>query len=342
VRLTAERCRAQLLSGRPETTAEGVVRRLLAVQAQDPRGARLSVRARSTGLVATDVDHALTEDRSVVVTWLNRGTLHLVCVEDLPLLQSLTTPQLWTGNVRRLGQEGVASSQAERGSRVVLDALADGPMTRSQLRERLVSAGVPVAGQALVHVLFRTTLLGLVVRGPLIGAEHAFVLVHDWLGGQLPSPPDRDVALAELARRYLAGHGPATDRDLARWAGLSVGDARRGLAGVRGLRERGDGLVALSAARVIPPAPPRLLGPFDPLLLGWADRRPIVGDHGHLVTSNGIFRPFALVGGVAVASWSLSGGVVLDPFGPLQPDVAAALEAEAADVRRFLGASRYR
>ena len=339
VGVVAERCRAQLLSGPPARSVEGVVRRLLAVQAQDPRGARLTVRARSKGLVAAEVDRALTTDRSVVVTWLNRGTLHLVCVEDLPLLQSLTTPQLRTGNARRLAQEGVSPEQAERGTEVVLKALEHGPKTRAELRELLVSAGVPVAGQALVHVLFRTTLLGGVVRGPLVDADQAFVLVRDWLGPP-PPPPDRDDALAELARRYLEGHGPASDRDLARWGGISLGDARRGLGGVRGLRDREDGLASLASARSTGLPPPRLLGPFEPLLLGWADRTPIVGDRGDLVTSNGIFRPFALVDGRAAASWSLTGG--LQPFSPLEPHVVTALDAEAADVRRFLGTARYR
>lgn len=312
------------------------------MQAQDPRGARLAVRARTSGLAATDVDRALTGDRSLVITWLNRGTLHLVCVEDLPLLQALTTPQLQTGNVRRLAQEGVSPEQGERGTKVVLDALADGPRTRPQLRELLLEAGVPVAGQALVHVLFRTTLLGQVVRGPMVGAEQAFVLVRDWLGGPLEPIKERDVALAELARRYLVGHGPASDRDLARWAGITLGDARRGLAGVRRLTDRGDGLVALSGGNDAEMPAPRLLGPFDPLLLGWVDRTPVVGDHGELVTMNGIFRAFALVDGRAAAAWSLSRGVTLEPFEPLDPATTAALDREAADVRRFLGSSRYR
>jgi hypothetical protein len=338
----AQWCRGQLLSGPPATSPEQVARQLLAVQAQDPRGARLAVRARTTGLVATDVDHALTEDRSLVVTWLNRGTLHLVCTEDLPLLHGLTTPQLRTGNVRRLAQEGLSPEQAERGTQVVLEALDDGPKTRPELRERLAAADIPVAGQALVHVLFRTTLLGHVIRGPLVGSEHAYVLVRDWLGAPIGPIADRDLALAELARRYLVGHGPAGDRDLARWVGISLGDARRGLSGVRGLHERDDGRVALSPPEDVPPPTPRLLGPFDPLLLGWVDRTPVVGDHGELVTMNGIFRAFALVDGRAAAAWSLSRGISLEPFAPLATETVAALEVEADDVRRFLGSARYR
>jgi hypothetical protein len=336
----AEWCRAQLLSGPAASSPEQVAEQLLAVQGQDPRGARLTVRARTRGLTAADVDRALTEDRSLVITWLNRGTLHLVRSEDLPLLHALTTPQLHTGNLRRLAQEGVVGEAIGRGVQVVVDALGDGPKTRPQLRERLVAADVPVAGQALVHVLMRTCLLGHTVRGPVAGSEHAYVLVRDWLGTDLRPPADRDLALAELARRYLRGHGPATDRDLARWAGISLGDARRGLSGVPGLHDRGDGTVALTSATRPAMPKPRLLGPFDPLLLGWADRTPIVGNHGRLVTDNGLFRPFALVDGRAVGTWSTTGGI--EPFESLDDNTMTVLEAELADVRRFLSGTRYR
>jgi hypothetical protein len=140
--VTAERCAAQLLGGDPAGSAEEVAERLLAIQAQDPRGARLTVRARSAGLSAPDVDAALSQRRSLIVTWLNRGTLHLVRSEDYWWLHPLTTPQLRTGNSRRLAQEGVPPEDAERAVAAVQAALAaDGPRTRSQLRERVAAAG---------------------------------------------------------------------------------------------------------------------------------------------------------------------------------------------------------
>src|SRR5258707_10059697 len=151
--VTAQRCAAQLLGGDPAGSVGEVTRRLLAVQAQDPRGARLAIRARSAGLSASDVDSALA-GRSMVVTWLNRGTLHLVRAEDYWWLHPLTTPQLRTGNSRRLAQEGVPPQDAERGVAAVEAALAaDGPLTRSQLRERVAAAGARTEGQALVHIL---------------------------------------------------------------------------------------------------------------------------------------------------------------------------------------------
>jgi hypothetical protein len=337
--VTAERCTAQLLCGHQAGSAEEVAGRLLAVQAQDPRGARLAVRARSAGLSAADVDSALAR-RSLVVSWLNRGTLHLVRAEDYWWLHPLTTPQLLTGNARRLAQEGVPPQDAERAVAAVRAALAaDGPLTRAQLRERVAAAGVRTEGQALVHVLLLASIRGLVVRGPVAGRDQAFVLAGDWLGAPPPAM-GREAALGELARRYLAGHAPAADRDLARWAGIGLRDARLGLAAC-GAVQRPDGLAGLPPgprreAAVLPP--PRLLGAFDPLLLGWASRDPITGPHKQIVTVNGLFRPFALAGGRAVATWTITGGqVALAPFAKLDGETQAALAADAADVARFLG-----
>ena len=113
--ILATRLASQRLSGAAAGSAGEVVGQLLAVQAQDPRGARLSIRSRSAGVLAADVDRVLSKDRSLVITWLNRGTLHLVAADDYWWLHPLTTPQLARFNQRRLRQEGVSAGQAERG-----------------------------------------------------------------------------------------------------------------------------------------------------------------------------------------------------------------------------------
>jgi hypothetical protein len=335
-----ERLTAQLLAGPPARDPVAVVERLLAVQGQDPRGARLAVRARTSGLSAADVDRALTEDRSLVITWLNRGTLHLVRAEDYPWLHALTAPRQLRGTTRRLDQEGAGGAAAERAVAVIERSLAaDGPLTREQLGERVAAAGVRTAGQALIHILALASLRGVAVRGPMVDGQHAYALVRDWLGE--PRPADPEVNLAELARRYLAGHGPAGERDLSRWAGLPLRDARAGLTAIGSELERLDGGLVDLAAR--PPAaelpPPRLLGAFDPVLLGWTSREPLLGEHQAAIVLNGIFRPFALVRGRAAATWTMPGGeVVLRPLGRLGRADAAALREDAADVVRFLAA----
>jgi hypothetical protein len=311
------------------------------VQAQDPRGARLAVRARTARLTAAAVDRAL-DERSLVVTWLNRGTLHLVRAEDYPLLQALTTPPLHTAVARRLALEGLTPAEVDRAVGLIRRRLAaDGPLTPLELRERLRAAGVRTEGQRLVHLLFATCVRGLAVRGPKVGREHAYVLARDWLGE--PPALDRGAALAELARRYLAGHGPADERDLARWAGLPLRDARAGLGAIgRELADRGGGLFDLArrpAAETLPP--PRLLGPFDPLLLGWRSRAGVLGRHESSVVGGGMFRAIALVRGRAAGTWRFRAGKVeLEPFARLPRTVEAALASDARDVERFLGTSR--
>ena len=368
-RLLAERGAAQLLSGPPADTAEAVAGRLLAIQGQDPRGARLAIRARSTGLTAADVNAALTGRRTLVTGWLNRGTLHLVRSVDYWPLHRLTTPPLHTGCFRRLAQEGIPPDQAERGAAIIERALReDGPLTRSQLGDRLTTAGLRTAGQALVYLLFLAGLRGISVRGPITGREQAYVLARDWLGA--PPALDREAALGWLARRYLAGHGPAADRDLAKWSGLPVRDARRGLASIAaGLVQRDDGLVSLAPGRdsragqpdgragnpdgeipggeapdggapaQLPPA--RLLGAFDPVLHGWQSRTPVLGRHERAIVQGGMFRPFAMVHGRAVGTWGLPGGrVELTELEDLAAADRAGLTADAADVARFLGLPR--
>jgi hypothetical protein len=328
-----------MLAGAPARDPLAVAERLLAIQGQDPRGARLAVRARSRGLSAADVDRALTEERSMLITWLNRGTLHLIRSEDYALLHMLTTPQLRTSSATRLAQEGLDTGGTARGLAVIERGLtADGPLSRRELAERLERAGVRTAGQALIQLLFRASLEGIAIRGPMRGREQAYVLVRDWLPDA--APLDRDRALAELARRYLAGHGPADERDLARWAGMPLRDARAGLAAIADQIElRPDGLLDLAGRRTPRAEPtPRLLGAFEPLLLGWNSREPVLGAHAGRVVSGGLFRGFALAGGRAVAGWRVRGTEIeLDPFAELEPEVATALAADAVAVRAFLG-----
>ena len=83
--------------------------------------------------------------------------------------------------------------------------------------------------------------------------------------------------------------------------------------------------------------PPRLLGAFDPYLLGWKDREfAVPPEHARAVhPGGGIIRPVATVDGLVVGTWSRRDGLnVLDPLGDATAD---ALVAEAADIVRFEG-----
>jgi hypothetical protein len=353
--LRARRAAAQLLHRPAAAGPADVVRALLAVQAQDARAARRALRARTRGLTAAAVDAALDEERSLVVAWLMRGTLHLVASEDYPWLLGLTAPGRAAGGERRLRQEDVSEPEAERAVATVERALgADGPLTRAELAERIAAAGIRTAGQATPHLLGLAARRGVAVLGPLRDGERAFALARDWLGAAPEVPltgERRDAALAELARRYLRGHGPATAADLAAWAGLPLRDARAGLRAIGGeLAEAGDGGLVDLAGRPEPPQEalaPRLLPAFDPYLLGWKDRAfAVPAAHARRVhPGGGILRAAATSDGVAVATWTARRrgdalAVEVEPFGQLDAAVAEELDREAADVARFEGLAR--
>ncbi len=324
---------SQLLTEPVADDPVSVVDRLLAVQAQDPRAMRLAIRSRTTGVVATDVDRALTDDRSLVVTWLNRGTLHLVTATDYWWLHPLTAPRFVTWNRTRLRQEGVTETDEARGVALVTDAVVAGPHTRAELRTIFDDAGIPTGGQALHHLLVAASIEGDVVRGPVVDGDLAYVSASRWLGPP-PPPLSTGEALARLGERYLAAHAPAEPADLAKWAGITLIAARHALGQL-------DPAAASSEQPDDNPPrwpAPRLLGGFDPILHGWADRTGITGGHRDIVTTNGIFRPIGLVDGRAVATWGLAGGsVTINPLEEITPAALGALERDADGVISFFG-----
>ena len=343
--LRARRSAAQGLHPAAGGPPEAIVGRLLAVQAQDLRAARLGLRARAPdAFLAEDVDAALRDGGPLVVAWLMRSTLHLVRREDHAWLLALTAPTQEAGTRRRLGQLGVSPDAAERAVAIVERALADeGPLPRAALADRMAAKGIPTEGQATPHLIALAARRVGAVLVVADGGEPAFALSRE----RAPRRMDRDAALAELARRWLTAHGPATDADLAAWAGLPLRDARAGLAAIsRELREEDWRLVDL-AERDGPPrgrAPARLLPAFDPYLLGWHDRGfAVPRDHAHDVhPGGGILRAVATDGGRVVGTWTARrrGGrlaVAVSPFARLSTRAARALERDAADVARFEG-----
>src|SRR2546428_2220130 len=105
------RSTAQLLHRAGRRPPVELVRELTAVQAQVLSAAGLALRARSHGLVAAAVDQARLGDRSIVLTWAMRGTLHLLAADDRGWLVPLVTRPHVANAYRRLKQEGMPADQ---------------------------------------------------------------------------------------------------------------------------------------------------------------------------------------------------------------------------------------
>jgi hypothetical protein len=323
--------RAQWLTpGTAAASPVDVVRHLVGLQAQIPSAVALAIRARTSGAGIGDVDRERANG-SIVRTWLMRRTLHLVAADDLDWLLAVLAPTLLARAGRRYGQLGLDEDTLGRSVDVLVDMLGDGPLTRVQLFDRLAAAGIDTSGQRGIHIVQHAALRGAVCFGPDRGNEPT------WMSRPAGSAAgvDRAEALAELARRYRAGYGPSDARDLAAWSGLSVTQAREawGLAGEShgDLDRDGDHVV-------------RLLPHFDPYLLGYAHRDLVVPvEHATKVwTGGGYILPTVVVDGRVVSTWRLdrkNDAITVTWFGKsrLGETVTAAIDAEVADIGRFLG-----
>src|SRR5439155_16133591 len=127
-----------------------VVSALVGVQAQDETAAALSIRARTSGLVTADLWEAVGDARSLVLTWTLRGTRHFHHADDVRWLVGLLGP-LFGRPGRRAEQLGISGSVGDRAVREVRQALAEnGPLTRRQVKDRLVPLGIDPSGQASI------------------------------------------------------------------------------------------------------------------------------------------------------------------------------------------------
>ena len=279
-----------------------------------------------------------------------RKTIHLIPSDDAGWMLPLFEPAIERWSRRRLGQLGMAASAQERALATIERALADdGPLTRSEMADRVEAAGVELNTQTRLHIMGAAVTSGIAFLGPDRGKVTCLVRRKDWLG-ELPTL-ERAAALAELARRYLRGFGPATERDFAYWSGLGLREVRSGLAAIAAELEQsrlgGEVLFSLRGSRSRLPnaGQVRMLGAFDTYLLGYRSREfAVPAEHAAAVKEGGggWIRPVIVRDGVVIGGWRSSRGggaleIKLDMGRSAPAEVRRAVEGEVEDIARFEG-----
>ena len=280
--------------------------------------------------------------------WMMRKTVHLIPSEDAGWLLPLFSDQIVRWSRKRLDDFGLDRAGQDRALAVLHRAVDQhGPLTRPELAERLAGAGFDTANEFKVHLWLLATLDGELCLGPDRGGQTCLVHTRDWIGGLETRP--REDSLAELARRYLRAYGPATERDLVRWAGLPLRDGRVGLKRIAGGLEQvelgGETLLTLGRRPRATRSPMiRLLGAYDNYNLGYESRDfALDPEHAKQVApGGGIIRPAITVDGRIVGTWSSkrSGrrlAVSIEPFERLDSAWVDDIEAEVSDLGRFEG-----
>lgn len=343
--LTALRLTAQGIATRNFTGPFEVVRHMLAMQAQDFPGAKWSVGLRLPAATDAAIEVSLAAGE-IARSWPLRGTLHFVPAEDLGWLLALSGPRLATRAAKRRNELGITDAQLARAGELAREALAGGRVLR---RDRLLDAfqrgGVPTTGQRAYHLLWNLGHTGLLVFGPVDGAQPTFALLDEWVLN--PRVLGRDESLAELARRYFTSHGPATIRDFAWWASLTLGDARCGVAAATGLVTREFDATLYYLAEGVEPAQADVhaLPGFDEYLLGYRDRSPaLAAEFADRIVpgNNGVFLPTIVVDGAVVGTWKRRESarkiaVNAAPFASLNERAAAGFVRALSRYGEFIG-----
>ena len=312
----------------PATAARSpleAVENLAALQGQQASAIPWAIGVRCTVVTRAQVAESF-QSGELVRSWPMRDTLHVTSARDHHWLRRLLRHR-YASWIRQSTGLGLSDALVEKAAAAVFELLGANPsgVSRSEVIRAWDEAGIATVtsgaggGVRRRHLVKRLFLDGMLVSGPLRGGEHLIVDAR-----QLPGAPSvakgecgHEEALALLAARYAWGHGPVDAADLARWAGLTLTEARRALAGARvvgesiglPLAEFGGGLARADLAdRVedyrVDAEVMRALPPFDELHVGYKDRSCLTDEAGEALicpAKNGMFRPIVVEGGRVVA-----------------------------------------
>lgn len=279
-----------------------------AMQGQDYAGAKWTLGLRLKGWNDERIEAALAAGE-FVRTWALRGTLHLVAAADIHWLLALVRPRLINGNARRYQQLELDERTLGRSSELLGAAVeVAGEVDRPALLTMLEEAGISPAGQRGVYMLQHAALRGLICETVPRGRVSVYRPLPTPSGPQL----EGEAALAELARRYVTTHGPATLQDFVWWSSLRTPEAR---AGLKAAQAAGQVTVAeidgteywLPAEVELPETTAEtahLLPAFDEYMVAYRDRSAVLAaEYKAAWTRGGIFHPTLLVSGRVAGVW---------------------------------------
>jgi hypothetical protein len=333
----------QLLLGRqPLGVAEGV-RRVGALQAQEPASPYLALWNRLAGFEPADL-HAAFADGDVVKASLIRLTVHAVHADDYPAFHAAMLPSLRASRLhdRRFKEAGLSIAEVDALLPELLEFVAR-PRTKDEVEDLLEKLLGDRRPQVLWALRMFAPMHHVPTGGPWsFGARTSFVAAPTTRG-----PESHAESVRRLLLRYLEAFGPASARDFAQFTMLRQPVIRSALEALADQVEEvegpeGDTLLDLPGAPMPAEdtvAPPRLLPMWDGILLAYADRSRVIPPEYRpmVIRRNGDVLPALLVDGHVAGVWRpVDGGIEATAFHRLGEDVWQGVEAEAAGLVQLL------
>jgi uncharacterized protein YcaQ len=352
--------RHHLIEKASRKDAVDVVGDILGLNAQGALNFQLSLWNRVEDLERHFIPKALSEDRSLVRSWFMRDTVHIIPSSRLPLFRKALEFSLmkeWNRWAVRTGTKDSPESWEPLYSKI-LGALEDGPLTVSQMLEKMGWSGTD-ARRKLSRLVREMSLRGLICHARSSGpwyhnTQHTFASVDRWLPDIDLDSISEDEASRRLAEMYLRAYGPASVRDFAYWTGMRIQEAKPVFAvldsvevtitGQRGtfvildedvqsLLDSGDKMGSV-----------RLLPPFDALIMGHRDKSRFIDPS----VKKSIFLPRGdvaatiLVDGHVCGVWRMRKDrklwrLELSPFKDFSLEDKERVEEEVEHLRGFTG-----
>lgn len=304
----------QLLTHKPFTEPGEILSHFGAIQAQDYSGAKWSIGARLSGATDSDIENALI-NKSILRTWLMRGTLFFVKSDDLRWMQQLVAPKIIASLKRRHAELELDTDTLLRTSHFLTEALAKSPLlSRKELMSIIQRNGISTEGSRSYHILLYAALNGLICQTNSVKSMPNYILTDRIEAHR--SPSTREEAIAELTRRYFTSRGPATIYDFAWWSGLTIKEIKIGLeANKKGIISEtfnGQTYWFSENSNAIPAEPNvQMLPGFDEFLLGYKDRTVSLQTQFNTLWcpgNNGMFMPFVVKNGEVIGIWKRING----------------------------------
>ena len=204
------------------------------IQAQVHSAAELQAAVRLDGLGVGAVGRALYKSKTLVKTWMMRGTIHYLDPSDLPVWASASETRMTWNKPYWQKAFGISADDVEATLAIIPRALDGACLTREALADEVHRITKNAALDELMRagwgsVLKIVAAQGLLCFGPNEGRNVTFTRPDQWLE-DWSEPPPLDEALQAVLRRYLASHGPATRQEFARWWGFTPPAANAPLA----------------------------------------------------------------------------------------------------------------
>jgi len=336
----------QLLLDRSSLSVADAVRRVVALQAQQPASPYVALWNRLGDFDPAELDAAFVGHR-VVRAQLMRVTMHAVGVEDHQAFREAMDPTLRASRLGdpRFTASGLTLADADGLIGGLLDFAGQprtGPECEAWLAGRLGAPMPPTAWRMLRQY---APLWYVPTDGPWSFGTRAYVAARP--RPVLADPEVSGSALQTLVRRYLEGFGPASIADMAQFALVQRARAKAAVQALGGslVQLEGPGGTVLYDVPGGPlpagdtPAPPRLMAMWDSILLAYADRSRVIppGYRALVSRMNGDVLPTLLVDGYVAGVWrAVQEGIEATAFHPLPDLVWEGLAAEARALVPFL------